>query len=204
MDQKEEHTKAAAVASLVVFHDGLAGVDELSARVFRAFLGSLRLHRQLMVKTLTARGTHPGQAFCLRLLASNDGISQRDMAETLHLARPTITKMLQAMERGGMIERRTDPDDQRLTRVYLTDSGRTRERALRAVSAEYVEQTIGTLSEDDRRELARLLEQLSESIARAIDAVDSPTRADGDPARKDGVQDAGDAKAPQGHSRAAQ
>ena len=180
MNRNEEHARATAASGLLAVHDGLAGVDELSARVLRAFLGAMRMHRQLMVKTLTARGTHPGQAFCLRLLASNDGISQRDMAETLHLARPTITKMLQAMEKSGMIERRSDSDDQRLTRVYLTDSGRTREHALRAVSAEYVDQTIGTLSEDDRLELARLLEKLSETIWLALEAAgDRPHQDEG-------------------------
>jgi len=66
----------------------LDGVDDLSAGVFRAFLAALRLHRQLMVKTLAGHGTHPGQAVCLRLLATHDGITQRDLATALHLSRP--------------------------------------------------------------------------------------------------------------------
>jgi DNA-binding MarR family transcriptional regulator len=165
-DVQREQAKAAAVMAMA--HADLAGADELSARVFRAFLTALRLHRQLMIKTLASRGTHPGQAFCLRLLAASDGITQRDLAETLHLSRPTVTKMLQAMEKADMIERRPDPIDRRLTRVYLTDGGRDRELALRAVSAAYVAQTIGTLPEGDRRELARLLDELAESMTRAM------------------------------------
>jgi DNA-binding MarR family transcriptional regulator len=148
----------------------LEGVDELSGRVFRAFLNALRLHRQLMITALAARDTHPGQAICLRFLSANDGITQRDLAEALHLARPTVSKMLQAMEKAGAIERRPDEADQRLTRVHLTPAGRALETGLRAVSAATINETVGALSERDRRELERLLEALSASISAAIAA----------------------------------
>jgi DNA-binding MarR family transcriptional regulator len=147
----------------------LEGVDELSAEVFRALHATLRLHKQLMTRTLAAHGTHPGQATCLRLLAVHDGITQRDLAEALHLARPTVSKMLQAMEKAGVVERRPDETDQRLTCVKLTAAGRALERDLRAVAADYVNETIGTLPEGDRRELARLLDDLAASISRATD-----------------------------------
>jgi MarR family transcriptional regulator, organic hydroperoxide resistance regulator len=147
-------------------HDALDGVDELSSRVFRAFLAALRLHKHQMMMTLATRGIHPGQALCLRVVAERDGISQRDLADALHLARPTVTKMVQALERSGAVERRHDPDDQRLTRVYLTGGGRELATEMHGVAADYVNATIGTLPEDDRRELARLLEELAVSIER--------------------------------------
>jgi MarR family transcriptional regulator, organic hydroperoxide resistance regulator len=158
-------------------HDDFEGVDELSSGVFRAFLTTLRLHRQLMVRTFAERGTHPGQAMCLRLLAARDGITQRDLAASLHLSPPTITRMLQAMEKAELIERRPHDSDQRLTCVGLTAAGRDLEQELRAVAAGHVNETIGTLSEDDRRELGRLLDELSASIVAAIDA--RPDAADG-------------------------
>ncbi len=147
----------------------LEGVDELSTRVFRAFLNALRLHRQLMIAALSDIDTHPGQAFCLRFLSANDGVTQRDLADSLHLAKPTVSKMLQAMEKAGAIERRPDEHDQRLTRVHLTPVGHRLETKLRAVSAAQINETVGSLPEGDRRELGRLLEALSASISTAID-----------------------------------
>ena len=38
----------------------LEGGDELSYRVFRAFLNAMRLHRQLMIAALAQSDTHPG------------------------------------------------------------------------------------------------------------------------------------------------
>ncbi len=165
MAKVETRTDAAFKMSLIE----LEGVDELSTRVFRAFLNTLRLHRQLMIAALGDIDTHPGQAFCLRFLAANDGVTQRDLAESLHLARPTVSKMLQAMEKGRARERRPDEHDQRLTRVHLTVTGNRLETELRTVSAAQINETIGSLPEGDRRELGRLLEALSASISAAID-----------------------------------
>lgn len=153
----------------------LEGVDELSTRVFRAFLNALRLHHQLMIAALGDIDTHPGQAFCLRFLSANDGVTQRDLADSLRLAKPTVSKMLKAMEKAGAIERHPDAHDQRLTRVYLTAVGHKLETELRAVSAAQINETIGSLPEGDRRELGRLLEALSASISAAIDARQRPS-----------------------------
>lgn len=147
----------------------LDGVDELSAQVFRAFLGTAKLHMHLMLRTLADSGTHPGQLMCLRLLSVNDGVSQRDLADMLHVARPTVTKMLQGMEKSGLVERRPDQADQRLTRVYLTAAGRRAAKEMGVVAAGYVNATIATLPEADRRELARLLEELGASITLAME-----------------------------------
>ena len=164
----EDHG-AAHVAFKLAFEE-LEGVDELSTRVFRAFMNALRLHRQLMLAALTELDTHPGQAICLRFLSANDGITQRDLADALHLARPTVSRMLQAMEKAGAIERRTDEHDQRLTHVYLTARGHELEAAFRTVSAGVINETIGALPERDRRELERLLEAFGDSASRAIAA----------------------------------
>ncbi len=88
-------------------------------------------------------------------------MSQRDLAEILHLSRPRITSLLQGLEKAGAVRRSVDPDDQRVTRVYLTPEGRRQEEANRAAFEEYVNSTVGFLSDDDKRELARLLEALA-------------------------------------------
>ena len=58
---------------------------------------------------------------CLNL---GEGISQQDLSEQLLLTKGNISITLQKMESAGLIERRTDPADQRFHRLYLTDAGR--------------------------------------------------------------------------------
>lgn len=146
----------------------LDGVDPLSARVFQALRKTLHVHRQLMMKTLAERGTHPGEAVCLRLLAQHDGMSQRDLADMLHLSRPRVTTILQALEKAGTIVRRPDETDQRLTRVYLTAQGHLVEEELRSLTVEFINRTIGTMTVADRSELERLLEELAANTSRAL------------------------------------
>jgi MarR family transcriptional regulator, organic hydroperoxide resistance regulator len=151
-------------------HLELEGVDEVSARVFRAFMTVLRLHRRHMTRVFAECGQHPGQAVCLHVIAMHQPVTQRDLADALHLSRPTVSRMLRGMEKAGLVERRTDSVDQRLTRVSLTSAGEAAEREQRTTAAEVVNGTIGTLPEADRRELARLLETLAASFSTAIEA----------------------------------
>jgi DNA-binding MarR family transcriptional regulator len=145
----------------------LEGLDPLSARVHAAFMRALAAHRQLMVRVLAGEDAHPGQAICLRMLTERDGLSQRELAQVLHLAPPTVTAMLQRMEKAGTVERRPDAADQRVTRVHLTEAGRELERSLRSVMGTALGQVLDPIPEADRRELERLLGLLADRAAGA-------------------------------------
>jgi len=158
----------------------LDGVDELSSDVFRTLMATMRQHGRLMMQEMRDHGLHHGQVMCLRLLSANDGITQRDLAGALHVARPTVTKMLNSMEKAGLVRRRPDTADARLTCVELTDAGRAEEKKMNLAAADYVNSTIATLPEADRRELARLLDKLGASIKLAAAAREAGAAAEED------------------------
>ncbi|MEA3239597.1 MAG: MarR family winged helix-turn-helix transcriptional regulator [Candidatus Bipolaricaulota bacterium] len=70
-------------------------------------------------------GIHCGQGIALRQLWRTDGVTQSELAHSLHVAPATVTIALQRMERVGLIERRPDKRDQRVSHVFLTDRGRS-------------------------------------------------------------------------------
>lgn len=144
------------------FSAGLEGVDPLSIDIFKALKRSMVLKRHLMAMSLSGEESHPGQAGCLVALSHHDGMSPSELADVLRVSRPTVTAMLQRMETAGAIERRTDEHDQRVTRVHLTPRGHALAERMRMVHADVIKTTIGQLSEDDRRELLRLLTLLNE------------------------------------------
>ncbi|MDO8914659.1 MAG: MarR family transcriptional regulator [Coriobacteriia bacterium] len=148
------------------------GVDQLSFDVFRALMDTVKLNGRLLMKTMAGHGGHPGQAGCLWALGTREGISQRELAEMVHLAPPTVTAMLQKMEKAGLIERSDDAEDQRITRIRLTETGRALDHDLRVAHGEYVTSTIGSMSEADRRELARLLGLLGNNISSALERLE--------------------------------
>jgi DNA-binding MarR family transcriptional regulator len=140
--------------------------DPVTSRAFQAFGRAFHMHRQAMQRKLAGSETHHhGELFVLRLLAHSDGMSQRDLAETLHLSRSRVTSILQAMDKAGTVRREADPADQRVTRVFLTEQGRSREMQQRAEFESYLSATIGALSDHDKQELARILDEVSDHIA---------------------------------------
>jgi DNA-binding MarR family transcriptional regulator len=148
-------------------HVDLEGVDELSLEAFRALRDTMKLSGLAMGRRFGAHGAHMGQAAVLRVLGARDGISQREISEMLHLTPPSITAALQAAEKAGLVERKTDEADQRLTRVYLTEQGRVAAAAQRVVLADFINQTLGALSAEERSELARLLGKVKDNIEAA-------------------------------------
>lgn len=72
---------------------------------------------------MTELGIHPGQIPILLLLAKRVEMSQREIAEELCVKPPTVNVMVQRMEKAGLIGRRHDEKDQRITRIFLTDQG---------------------------------------------------------------------------------
>jgi len=99
-------------------------------------------------------GIHCGQGIALRQLWRTDGVTQSELAHSLHVAPATVTIALQRMERIGLIERRSDQRDQRVSRVFLTDRGRSLRASVEGNWSKLEEQMlVGFLSKE--REVMR-------------------------------------------------
>jgi DNA-binding MarR family transcriptional regulator len=155
-------------------HD-IEDIDPLSAEVFNAFRRTMHLNKQLLGRVMAEKGGHPGAAGVLRVLSAHEGITQRDLAEMLHLSRPTVTTMLQRLEQHGLLERWDDETDQRLTRIRLTEKGRAQATTFQESFSAYIDATTGAMSEADRRELARLLGVLGDNAASALARTEETT-----------------------------
>jgi DNA-binding MarR family transcriptional regulator len=96
-----------------------------------------------MRKAFESIGLHAAQAHVLRVLASREGVNQRDLADQMMIAPPTMSGILSRMAKAGFVERRDDPEDERAVRVYLTRSGRNMcgkaKTAIATVEAELIE-----------------------------------------------------------------
>jgi MarR family transcriptional regulator for hemolysin len=55
-------------------------------------------------------------------LYGNDGMTQTELSEHISIARSPLGKIVDQLERAGYVQRRGDPDDRRINRLYLTPS----------------------------------------------------------------------------------
>jgi DNA-binding MarR family transcriptional regulator len=124
-----------------------------------------KAHRARAEAALNKLGLHTGQEMLLLRLWIEEGISQSQLAASMGVESPTATKMLQRMEHAGLIERRPDREDARISRVYLTERGRALERPVLEVWKQLEAQTVAGLSATEQALLRRLLMQVSANLS---------------------------------------
>ena len=146
-----------------------AGAESTASAAWHSFMRTLHAYRRLMSRSIFEHEIPPGQIFALREIGHEDGITQRDLADRLRISRPTLTVMLQKMEKAGIVERRADEGDQRFTHLHLTTEGAALHDRMRGVMGELVSQVMGSMSERDRSELTRLLGLMHDNITSALD-----------------------------------
>lgn len=84
----------------------------------------VKLHRGLMRHRMEELGLHCGQPPVMFALQEQDGIPNSELAEFLEITPATLTNKVKRMEKSGLVIRRRDPEDERVSRIYMTDKGR--------------------------------------------------------------------------------
>ena len=108
---------------------------------------------------------HRGQAVLLCAVVKLDGMTQSELAERLSVQGATVTNMLQRLEEAGLVVRRRDAEDNRLVRVYMTDTGREKEQELNEQFRVMQEAIFENISAQERGELRRLLQQVLANLS---------------------------------------
>jgi DNA-binding MarR family transcriptional regulator len=132
-----------------------------------------KLHRRHAHQALEGLGLYRGQNFILVALAEEEGLAQAELAEKLLVRPPTISNSLERMETAGWIARRSDPDDRRISRVYLTEAGRELLDTVASIWYDLEAQTFAGLTSEQRDLLSRLLLQVRENLLECLPALTS-------------------------------
>ena len=102
-------------------------------------------------------------------LEREDGQTLAALSRRMLVTAGNLTGLVDRAERDGVVERRADPRDRRLSRVYLTSKGRELITGLLPVHADHIGELLGGLDGAERRELRRLLGKLRDSLAVTLD-----------------------------------
>ena len=106
----------------VIAQPDVSSVDEFLG-AFDTFVQAVRRARGAAAHD-SERGLTLSQYGLLQPLASSDSARVRELAEHAGIAAPTATRILDALERRGIVERRPSVDDRRAVSVTLTAAGR--------------------------------------------------------------------------------
>jgi DNA-binding MarR family transcriptional regulator len=136
-----------------------------------------RMHHMAFRSVLQGAGLPPAQMNALKSILRAPGMSQRELADALHIQRATATVMLQKMEKSGYIDRRPDQDDQRIYRIYPTDTARTLDEESKKAVDNYFAACFLDFTPEELHALDVVLTKLGKNIQAVIElGLDAPDK----------------------------
>jgi len=93
-----------------------------------------------------------------------DEISQKALQKEVNIDNAAITRHLKQLEVNGMIARRKNPNDNRITLVSLTKEGRNKIHDFQEEKERFVASALKGLSEEERDNLLNMLNRIQENI----------------------------------------
>ncbi len=143
---------------------------ELLQRAVTGMPVMLRLMKQVAKRAIADHAplvakVGEGQSRALHVLYDGGTLQVGELAQRCGVADPTISKMLKSLERHGLIERRTDPENRRTVWVALTGQGRSLFDEMQASFDQGMAQALRGLSSEQLRDLLRTMRHLERLVA---------------------------------------
>ena len=116
-----------------------------------------RLMAHELAERIRPAGVAIGQWAVLLFLWARDGMTQAELSRVVAIEPPTMVRTIDRMARDGLVSRALDPDDGRLSRIYLTERGRSLRDELVPLAVAVNEEILQRLTANEARTLRRLL-----------------------------------------------
>ena len=106
----------------------------------------------------------PEQWGLLTRLRDGEGMNQSRLGERTFKDRHNVTRMLDLLEKRGLIERQVDEANRRAYRVFLTEAGKDAEEKLKVLVTKARAAMFEGLSAEDRSAMGRIFTHIARNI----------------------------------------
>ena len=124
-----------------------------ATRNYRARIGGM----------LSSIGLHAGQEGVLKALDRRDGQSMTELASTLGVQPPTVTKMVGRLTSKSCVERRDSQSDGGW-RTSMTDSGRGAIKQINRMLKRVERQALTGIGNKDQKKFGRMLRRIARNL----------------------------------------
>lgn len=125
-------------------------------------------------------GLHPGQDSVLKALAEQDGLSMSQLAQTLSVQPPTVTKMVSRLAAQGYVERRASKGDGRQAHVFLTQQGSETIADIDRGWKRLEREALVGIDEKDVKRLRKMLRQIEKNLSASPEEPEDHADEDGE------------------------
>jgi DNA-binding MarR family transcriptional regulator len=130
-----------------------------------------RLLRTEFDRRVRRLGITRAQWLVLTRLHRHPGASLSELAEMMEVEKATAGRMIDRLVANGWVARRTQRDDRRVKRVYLTPEAERVHKRIWRVAEATVEDALTGLSARESRQLMTLLQRIKKTLVSTVDAV---------------------------------
>ena len=118
---------------------------------------------------LNEKKLYRGDPRLLMYVYFHDGRKQAEIAKGLCVKPASLTVMLQRMEQAGLVNRKSDEQDQRVQRVYITELGRETSKKTVELFQKAVKGLCEGVSAEELAVYQGVLEKVKENVLRMLD-----------------------------------
>ena len=107
-----------------------------------------------------AEGLVPSHGDVLVCLYSQDKMTMKDIADKIHRTRPTVTVLVDKLEKLGYLKREVSQEDSRYTYIVLTKKGNDFKPIFEKISKDLNNMLYKNLSKEEAESLENLLQKI--------------------------------------------
>ncbi|WP_460136808.1 MarR family winged helix-turn-helix transcriptional regulator [Pseudomonas sp. S1_E04] len=134
-----------------------SALDDLIGYAMRR--AQLKLFQNLIGR-LSDHDLRPAQFSALAIIEQNPGLMQADLARALAIEPPQVVPLLNKLESRALAVRVRCKPDKRSYGIFLSRTGETLLKELKAIAAQSDQDATAALDVDERAELLRLLKKV--------------------------------------------
>lgn len=123
-----------------------------------------RLYRTCFDTTMRQLGLNRSQWWLIDHLCYFNGATQNELTLVMDIGKGGMGKLIDRLERDGLVRREIDPDDRRSRKVFLTDSGMQLAKTIDAESEQLVARSLSELSKSEVETLTGLLARIEKQL----------------------------------------
>lgn len=98
----------------------------------------------------------------------NPGITQKELAEKMMIAEPTLLHLIDRMEKDGLVSRAYNKENRRCRYLCLTPAGETAFRLLLPVAEQFNKAAVEGIPEADMDTFKRVINQMIENVNKNV------------------------------------
>ena len=142
--------------------------QELEAAFTMGLSTAARKMRNLFDSRVRERGLTLARARVLLLLAEQRDWNQRELADALEIEHPSVVRLLDGLEKQGLIYRAVVEGDRRAKRIELTDEAQAQVKQLQAITQAIRAELLQRISPQALETALTVFQEISQTVETAL------------------------------------